>query len=844
MQYKIIIRKIFFHIEILVISVSILPIPATAEEPTDAGDGFYFDSNSLLGDNQEFDIETINQSNILVEGQYLADIYLNTDYYERKNITFKQDANQKIRPCFQQKHLKKWGITISNPNIALNEEDNTCRFIDEYVAGATDNFDIKSLKLNILVPQIYIKKLPKDYIPKENLDVGETMLYTNYDINYFQYNANSNDSSSLFVNLDSGLNLGLWQIRQHSTYTYQKYNHVEHSQFNLNRLYAKRPLFNLRSELTLGEIYTPGPSLGSFAYRGLQLSSDNRMLASSEKGYAPTIRGVAKTTAVVKVFQNKHEIYQTTVAPGDFEIKELYSIGYSGDLDVYVIESDGTVSSFKVAFTAVPGSIRPGYQQYHLALGEASNFKGVNAKFLDASYNRGINNALTINSNLRIGEQYQALALGSAFSTKLGGIGLTTSVSNAMINNKRQVGTRWGISYSKTFLPSQTSLTLVNYKQSKQGFKEFVDVLGVRQAAANHSDHWDSYTYNQKSQSLLQINQSLKTWGSLYFSVSLNKYYGKKDDKQLQAGYSNNYKGMSYSLNYNQQKIGTMEDGPFNGSNQNDKIQKSLILSMSFPFGERRNSPTLEFSAMNNNATKSSYSTSLSGVAGENNSYNYSVNVDHDSQQRQTNIGAHIAKQASLATVSASISKGKNYKQFGGNMQGAMIIHGGGITLAPRLSETFALIEAKGAKGADVLNGAGSRVNRFGFAVVPSIVPYQYNQIGISSQRLADNHVELLESTSQVAPYSGSSLKVKFRTVKGYPILVTVPQTTTLQMGASVFDEQKQSVGTVGQGNQIYARVTKPQGILSIDNSTCQLPYHIEDSQNNQAIIKLQGQCQ
>ncbi len=41
-------------------------------------------------------------------------------------------------------------------------------------------------------------------------------------------------------------------------------------------------------------------------------------------GYAPQIRGYAKTNAKVEVRQQGNLIYQTTVTPGSFEINDLF----------------------------------------------------------------------------------------------------------------------------------------------------------------------------------------------------------------------------------------------------------------------------------------------------------------------------------------------------------------------------------------------------------------------------------------------------------------------------------------------------------------------------------------
>lgn len=71
------------------------------------------------------------------------------------------------------------------------------------------------------------------------------------------------------------------------------------------------------------------------------------MLPQSRRGYAPDIRGIARTNAVVTVRQNDRIIYETTVPPGAFVIEDLYPTGYGGNLDVKVTEADGSVQSFQ-----------------------------------------------------------------------------------------------------------------------------------------------------------------------------------------------------------------------------------------------------------------------------------------------------------------------------------------------------------------------------------------------------------------------------------------------------------------------------------------------------------------
>lgn len=60
------------------------------------------------------------------------------------------------------------------------------------------------------------------------------------------------------------------------------------------------------------------------------------MMPDSLKGYAPVVRGIARTNAQVIIRQNGYVIYQSYVAPGAFEINDMFPTGGSGDLFVTI----------------------------------------------------------------------------------------------------------------------------------------------------------------------------------------------------------------------------------------------------------------------------------------------------------------------------------------------------------------------------------------------------------------------------------------------------------------------------------------------------------------------------
>ncbi|EPN59064.1 fimbrial usher protein, partial [Pseudomonas syringae pv. actinidiae ICMP 19096] len=189
----------------------------------------------------------------------------------------------------------------------------------------------------------------------------------------------------------------------------------------------------------------------------------------SLRSYAPIVRGIAKTHAKVVIRQNDSELYQTTVAPGPFEISDLTTSGYSGDLQVTVNEADGSVSRFSVPYSALPESLRTNDSRYSVALGKT---RDSNAPFSEMTYQRGLSNSITANSGLRVAQGYQALALGGVYANWMGAFGMDSTFSNAQLPGEdTQQGWMLRLSYSRTFEQTRTSFAVSGYRYSTQGYR-------------------------------------------------------------------------------------------------------------------------------------------------------------------------------------------------------------------------------------------------------------------------------------------------------------------------------------------------------------------------------------
>ncbi|KFK95687.1 MULTISPECIES: fimbria/pilus outer membrane usher protein [unclassified Serratia (in: enterobacteria)] len=815
---------------------------------------FEFDDSMLVGSGKEQkSIARFNQANAIEPGTYQVDVFVNGDFFTRKSLQFAAGEQGRVSACLSPEMLLEAGIL---PSAIKTKSDSSvhCSSLEQQVDGASSRFDFARLRLDLSVPQLLMKREARGAVPVSDLSAGETVAFTNYDTNYYRTRASGNTADSTYLGLNSGINLGLWQFRQQSSYTrYTSDGNPSNSKWNSIRTYVQRPLPSLRSQVTLGESFTPGSLFSSMGFRGVLFETDDRMLPESQRGYAPTIRGVASTTAKVSVRQSGVQIYQTTVAPGPFVIDDLYPTSFQGDLVVEVQEADGRVSSFTVPFSAVPDSVRPGHSNLSLAAGQVRNIGNSNATFADMVYQAGLTNAITTNSGIRVSDGYQSLLGGAVLANQWGAVGINAVYSRANLWGDTLDGWRLGATYSRTFTPTSTTLSLAGYRYSTQGYRDLSDVLGLRNAYDNNKV-WSSSTYQQSNQFVATVSQSLGEYGQLYFSGSTSSYRGGRGrDTQYQMAYSHSYNSISYNLSLARQQTGSTRYGVQSADEvSSGNTQNIAMFSVSIPLGAGSRSPILSSNVSHSTGDNgnTSYQTSLAGTLGEDQRLSYAVNGAFDSGGSGASFGTNLTQQMSMTTVGGSFSQGKNYTQGGANVRGAAVLHSDGVTLGPYLGDTFALVEADGVKGAEVINGMGARINHFGYAIVPSLVPYRYNDISLDAKGIENASVELTENQQRVAPYAGSVVKVRFKTLEGYALLIKLlgAESSGLPLGSNVYDSNNAVVGLVGQGNQIYARASGKQGTLRVKwgegaSEQCTLNYDLRGQDVGQSLYRLELPC-
>ncbi|HHX8542452.1 TPA: fimbria/pilus outer membrane usher protein, partial [Vibrio diabolicus] len=214
-----------------------------------------------------------------------------------------------------------------------------------------------------------------------------------------------------------------------------------------NQTYLTRVVPEIKSAVKIGRYSTSGRLFNSIPMEGFALENKTEMLPPTQQGFAPTIRGTASTTAIVKVEQNELEIYRQTVPPGDFIIDDLYPLGFGSDLIVTIEESDGTEKRFRVVYNPTSRMLRPGVFNQNIYFGK-TNLNTQDISFMEYGAEFGVNNTTTIYGGLQTASDYNSQLIGVSLGTVLGGISMDIINSNSYFN-KWLNGQSYNLNWSK-----------------------------------------------------------------------------------------------------------------------------------------------------------------------------------------------------------------------------------------------------------------------------------------------------------------------------------------------------------------------------------------------------------
>ncbi|SPL71302.1 outer membrane usher protein FimD [Acinetobacter stercoris] len=818
-----------------------------------------------LSHSQISDLTRFEKSTHQLPGIYRVDIYVNDQYILTRDVNFIEKTDIKDRtgllPCLDSKTLQSFGVNMGQYQ-ALSDPNQQCIDFISIIEGANSQFQFDKQKLHISLPQASLRNQIRGYIPPDQWDSGINGMFVNYNLS--GYNNSKTDTDSVFLRLDNGLNLGSWQFRHSSSWNHNSRHGKSSNDWNNLNTYLQKTIIPLKSQLIVGDGSSNSEVFDSFGFRGVHLSTADAMYPDSQQGYAPTVRGVAKTNAKVVIKQNGYVIHQINVAPGPFLIQDLNPTSISGDLLVTIEENDGSVQSFTVPYSSLPIFQREGRTKYSIIAGEYRS--GLDSQdsptVVQATAIHGLQKGFSVYAGTQLSDKYKSALLG--MGANLGTYGALsfdlTHADSELADQSSHSGQSLRFLYSKSLLSSGTTFQLLGYRYSTKGFYTLNDVAYNRMSGYHTShtqdgnqantpiitDYFDLYN-SKKGRFEVNISHSLGKYGSLFVSGNQQTYWGtNKRNEWVQAGYANSWKALNYSFSISHNKLSQLTE-----SETMYAMNLSFPLDKLWPKSNFTDSPIKNayttFSTTQNSNGNESYLAGLSGTLLKDRNLSYSFNQGRVS--RQGDIGSvTLNYDGRYGTVGAGYSYEKNSNQFTYNASGGILAHRDGITFGQPLGATSILIKAPGAKNVNIENYTGVRTDWRGYAIVPYATEYRANRIALNSNTFSNN-LEINNNVENVVPIKGAISRATFNTSIGVRALITLSHLGKFApYASSVVESNSSARGIVADDGRTYLTGLPVKGNLEVrwgvsEDEKCLASYDISEMDLTQPIVQFDLEC-
>lgn len=816
------------------------------------------------GSGAPVDLSSYESAGVVPEGDYLVDVYMNQMQAFTRSMHFVKNDKGEVLPEVTPAQLKSAGVAIDRlDGLKGLAPDAVIKDLRAAVPGATVKFNLSKLRLDLTVPQVNMLVQADGTVDPSLWDEGVPGMVFSYMGSANRTKTDGYDgmdgshSDSLFGSANGGANLGPWRLR--SSFSYSQYtssgqgydSSSQNSQFS--NTYVQRDVQALRAEIYAGEKSTGSNVFAeSIPFRGVQLVSEDSMLPTSQRGFSPTVSGIANSTAKVSVRQNGNLVYETTVPPGPFRLTDI-NAGGSGELETTVTEADGSKHISTQYFSTVGDMKSPGAVDWEVSSGKyhgSSAYEGSRDPLFGMATARvGLPGALTLYGGLLMAQKYQSAVTGLAVSLGvIGAITLDATLAQAKVSttgggdgpdgqpgpednkDSRENGVAWRMQYARSLDTTGTSLNVTGTRYSEH-YMSFQDTAT---RGYNLSDDQAPWLRERRRNSWqVSLNQTLGWIGSVFVNASQNDYWSSSQVvKSVGAGFSSSIKGVSYSVNYNEDRTQTHASSSDWPTNRQVSVNVSVPFSLFNPQWQAVRDTYVNYNMTHDNQGRTSQQTGVNGSLVDN-KLSWSASQSHDNQGGGTSGNAGLGWSGDKLSSSMNYGYGANTQSFGASASGGLVVHPHGLTLTRSASPdgAIAVVEAPGA--GDVKVG-GTATDGRGYAVSPYLQPYQRNSVSLDTTTLPDG-VDIPQSSVVVYPTKGAIVEAKFKTRVGRQAMLTLNhQGKPVPFGAMVSlpTDDAMSAAIVGDDGMVYLTGAPQKGTLQVQwgsgpDQQCQVRYDL-----------------
>ena len=699
--------------------------------------------------------------------------------------------------------------------VSVNTAD-TCNNIQNHYPNA-----IVRLLPNQNIVELH---LPQEAINTENnlkqFSYGGTAGLVNYSL--FSSNMRNSGSGSLHysqASVEGGLNVVDWSLRSSYILTNNS------GKINAESLYtyAEHVFVKERTTLQAGQINSASVLFRGAPIMGVGITPTSALVSN---GSGVQVSGIARTDqSRVEIRQTGQLIYSTLVPAGPFVLNDIPVLRTNADLDVTVVEIDGSTNHFIVPASAVNLRGLSSARGLMMSAGQVRNTRSDHGDPLVFNISDGwsLSTRLNMFASGILSGKYQATGIMSEYMLTPDWRVYASLAGSRADFDERIWGTKEGL---KTSISVADNIGLSFSANRFDGeFRELTDALNNNYRQYNN-------IYNTT------LNWSSSLAGS--FSVGYSYNQG--------SGYNGNTRNMliSWGKSFSQTSISANWQRTM-GDTKNYRNDDLLYVNMNIPLGRAQNIGTY----IRNQGAHTSYGVQNFGSLSQ--ELSYTLNADRDKGSRTDSINGGL--NANLHYAHLSIGAGSNsngMSNYNGALSGGIAMHRGGVTLSPyAIRNAFGIVRLSEPKsGVEISTPQGIVWTDFrGQAVIPAMNEWRNSRIQVDENKLPQN-MTLANGIKNLAVSHASVSEVNFKVIKNRRVMLNVKRSdgTLLPKGLAVVDNKGNYISTSVDGGNVF--LTNPDQNLLLyiigDNGQrlCQINYSLSDNIDENAFYEeSEGLC-
>lgn len=695
----------------------------------------------------------------------------------------------------------------------------TCHDIRSDYAQAVINALPNQEAVELYLPQEAINSISADV---KNYQHGGTAGMLNYSLFSTKSDYSGSDSSSnrySQASLEAGFNAMDWSLRSRYILTDDDGNRNAESIYT----YAEHVFVPQRLTMQVGEINAMSDVLSGVPITGVQLMPTSGL---QKDGSGVSVSGIARTSqARVEVRQNGRLIFNTLVPAGPFTLDDVPMVRNNVDLDVTVVESDGSANRFIVPAVSV----------------KARNLSRPNGLTVSAGQVRGIDSdysdplVFNVSDGWRILPWMNLLASGVVAEDYLAAGART----DFMLTDG------WNVSTSMAASKAQFGDSDNGIKNELQSDYSLTESVGLSGSVAHYSGDYreladamdDDYQGYDNSYSA-NLRWSTPLAGAFSAGLSYNQAAGDgEDSRYLLLSWGKTFKYASVNVNW-QSAVGSTDDG------QDDDL---LYINLSIPLG---GSQSLS-SYMRKQGDSTTYGLANSGALG--NDTNYYISADRDDESQENSFNGNINTNLHYTQLSVGGgTSGDHQRNYNATLSGGIAMHKDGVTFSPySIKDTFAIAKLSEPKaGVEITTPQGTVwTDRWGQAVIPGLTEWRNSRIEVDANKLPQS-MTLANGTKYIAAAHGSVSEVSFKVLNSRRVMLRIKQADgkPLAKGLSVVDAKDNYVVTVVDDGHVFLndadQVTALYAINDENQHLCKLDFTLPEKHDEEAFYEeVNGVC-